>query len=503
MAMFSSSEWQWNDSEHSPTPEGNYSLISGIEEVKRNYYAMFYSLLILAIVFGNVLVCIAVLREKGLQTTTNYLVVSLAVADLLVASLVMPWVVYLEVVGGSWLFSRLYCNVFVTLDVMMCTASILNLCAISIDRYTAVVMPVLYNTTHSSRKRVSVMIATVWVLAFAVSCPLLFGFNTTDDPAVCSISNPDFVIYSSVVSFYLPFIVTLLVYVRIYIFLRRRRKRITFRQGSGKVQPSSLPPSAETCLQDDTHKEKRDLSPIRINVINVRIPLCVCMCVQKCVTTLILHEMKLLRATEPVKKSYKFACLHFISLSVQETKEQVIRPRLLASCPWRKRPQTAPAENSLLPPVITLNYCSISQASFARTEQDANPEEEEGEDEEQVTVRSCEVKKLSNGRTHTTLRPARPARVMVCPSQVRCRSMHSKEKKATQMLAIVLGVFLICWLPFFVTHILNTHCRSCHIPPEVYSAFTWLGYVNSALNPVIYTTFNIEFRRAFIKILSC
>lgn len=58
---------------------------------------MLYSLLILAIVFGNVLVCIAVVREKSLQTTTNYLVVSLAVADLLVASLVMPWAVYLEV----------------------------------------------------------------------------------------------------------------------------------------------------------------------------------------------------------------------------------------------------------------------------------------------------------------------------------------------------------------------------------------------------------------------
>ncbi|XP_059391083.1 D(2) dopamine receptor B-like isoform X2 [Carassius carassius] len=360
----------------------------------------------------------------------------------------------ISVVGGAWLFSRMYCNVFVTLDVMMCTASILNLCAISIDRYMAVVMPVLYNTTHSSRKRVSVMIATVWVLAFAVSCPLLFGFNTTDDPAVCSISNPDFVIYSSVVSFYLPFMVTLLVYVRIYIFLRRRQKRITFRQGSGKVQPASAPLSAETCLQDDAHKEKRDLSPIRINVIN-------------------------------------------------ETKEQVIRPRLLASCPWRKRPQTAPAENSLLPPVIMLNYCSISQASFAHTEQNANGEEEEGGDKEQETVRSCEVKKLRNGHTHTSLHPPRPARVMVCPSQVRCRSMHSKEKKATQMLAIVLGVFLICWLPFFVTHILNTHCRACHIPPEVYSAFTWLGYVNSALNPVIYTTFNTEFRRAFIKILSC
>ncbi|XP_046690171.1 D(3) dopamine receptor isoform X6 [Silurus meridionalis] len=244
MAMLHSSEWWWNDSERSANVMPNSSLGPVVEDGVRNYYAMFYSLLILAIVFGNVLVCLAVVREKSLQTTTNYLVVSLAVADLLVASLVMPWVVYLEVVGGSWLFSRLYCNIFVTLDVMMCTASILNLCAISIDRYTAVVMPVLYNTTDSSRKRVSVMIAAVWILAFAVSCPLLFGFNTTYDPLVCSISNPDFVIYSSIVSFYLPFMVTLLVYVRIYIFLRRRRKRIMFRQASSEAPPRPTLPTA-------------------------------------------------------------------------------------------------------------------------------------------------------------------------------------------------------------------------------------------------------------------
>uniref|UniRef100_A0A674D755 D(3) dopamine receptor n=1 Tax=Salmo trutta TaxID=8032 RepID=A0A674D755_SALTR len=357
-----------------------------LASLNRNYYAMLYSLLILAIVFGNVLVCLAVVRERSLQTTTNYLVVSLAVADLLVASLVMPWAVYLEVVGGAWLFSRMYCNVFVTLDVMMCTASILNLCAISIDRYTAVVMPVLYNTTHSSRKRVSVMIATVWILAFAVSCPLLFGFNTSDDPTVCSISNPDFVIYSSVVSFYLPFIVTLLVYIRIYVFLRKRRKRIAFRQASsGKVQPGSAQPSA------------------------VR--------------------------TQPYG------------------------------------------------PTVT---------------------EEVAKEKESIPVqRSCEVKELSNGRIHTVLRPAPHSQSLTSQQQHRVRSMQNREKKATQMLAIVLGVFLICWLPFFVTHILNTHCRTCRIPPELYSAFTWLGYVNSALNPVIYTTFNIEFRRAFIKILSC
>ncbi|XP_045558612.1 D(3) dopamine receptor [Salmo salar] len=467
MAMFSGSErFFWNDSEQVPEDLGLQWNSSGgwEEDTERNYYAMLYSLLILAIVFGNVLVCLAVVRERSLQTTTNYLVVSLAVADLLVASLVMPWAVYLEVVGGAWLFSRMYCNIFVTLDVMMCTASILNLCAISIDRYTAVVMPVLYNTTHSSRKRVSVMIATVWILAFAVSCPLLFGFNTsgeTHDPTVCSISNPDFVIYSSVVSFYLPFTVTLLVYVRIYVFLRKRRKRIAFRQArSGKVQPGSALPSVETCLQEETPKEKRDLSPIRIKV---------------------------------------------------ESVEPAVPPktRLLSGCLRRKRTRTAPVENTLLPPVDIQNYCSISHASCGRTkhEQDHAEEEEElaKERARRPVRRSCEVKELSNGRIHTALRPAHCSQSLAGQQQQQhgIRSMQNREKKATQMLAIVLGVFLICWLPFFVTHILNTHCRTCRIPPELYSAFTWLGYVNSALNPVIYTTFNIEFRRAFIKILSC
>lgn len=98
MAMFSSAERLWNNSEYLGWDERNESVDSpGQENGERNYYAMLYSLLIFAIVFGNVLVCLAVLRERSLQTTTNYLVVSLAVADLLVASLVMPWAVYLEV----------------------------------------------------------------------------------------------------------------------------------------------------------------------------------------------------------------------------------------------------------------------------------------------------------------------------------------------------------------------------------------------------------------------
>ncbi|XP_070098858.1 D(3) dopamine receptor isoform X1 [Equus przewalskii] len=397
-----------------------------------SYYALSYCVLILAIVFGNGLVCVAVLRERALQTTTNYLVVSLAVADLLVATLVMPWVVYLEVTGGVWNFSRVCCDVFVTLDVMMCTASILNLCAISIDRYTAVVMPVHYQhgTGQSSCRRVALMITAVWVLAFAVSCPLLFGFNTTGDPSVCSISNPDFVIYSSVVSFYLPFGVTVLVYARIYVVLRqRRRKRILTRQNSQCISVRPGFPQQSSCLR---------LHPIRQFSLRARFP------------SDATGKMPLSpgRAHMELKRYYSIC---------QDTA--------------LGRPGFQEGGGELKKEGRTRNSLSPTMAPKL----------------------SLEVRKLSNGRLSTSLKlgPLQP------------RGVPLREKKATQMLVIVLGTFIVCWLPFFLTHVLNTHCEACHVSPRLYSATTWLGYMNSALNPVIYTTFNVEFRKAFLKILSC
>ncbi|KTF74186.1 hypothetical protein cypCar_00050237 [Cyprinus carpio] len=91
----------------SPTPDSSPSLSSFLPQTNcsvspspssppYNFYAVLLVLLIFCVVFGNVLVCVAVSREKALQTTTNYLIVSLAVSDLLLATLVMPWGVYLE-----------------------------------------------------------------------------------------------------------------------------------------------------------------------------------------------------------------------------------------------------------------------------------------------------------------------------------------------------------------------------------------------------------------------
>lgn len=78
-----------------------------------NFYAVLLVLLIFCVVFGNVLVCVAVSRERALQTTTNYLIVSLAVSDLLLATLVMPWGVYLEVCALVFVFPSFLVYFFV------------------------------------------------------------------------------------------------------------------------------------------------------------------------------------------------------------------------------------------------------------------------------------------------------------------------------------------------------------------------------------------------------
>lgn len=92
------------------------------------------SIITLLTIAGNSLVVISVYIVKKLRQPSNYLVVSLAAADLSVALAVMPFVIITDLVGGKWLFGEVFCNVFIAMDVMCCTASIMTLCVISVDR---------------------------------------------------------------------------------------------------------------------------------------------------------------------------------------------------------------------------------------------------------------------------------------------------------------------------------------------------------------------------------
>uniref|UniRef100_A0A182Y7N8 G-protein coupled receptors family 1 profile domain-containing protein n=1 Tax=Anopheles stephensi TaxID=30069 RepID=A0A182Y7N8_ANOST len=87
------------------------------------------------------------------------------------------------------------------------------------------------------------------------------------------------------------------------------------------------------------------------------------------------------------------------------------------------------------------------------------------------------------------------------PEKEKRRIARKKEKRATLILGLIMGSFIACWLPFFFLYILVPICPDCHIPDSAFSLAFWLGYMNSALNPAIYTIFNKDFRRAFRRIL--
>ncbi|KFU92911.1 Alpha-2A adrenergic receptor, partial [Chaetura pelagica] len=83
---------------------------------------------------GNTLVVVAISTSRALQAPQNLFLVSLASADILVAVLVLPFSLANEVMG-YWYFGGLWCSLYLALDVLLCTASIGHLCAISLDRY--------------------------------------------------------------------------------------------------------------------------------------------------------------------------------------------------------------------------------------------------------------------------------------------------------------------------------------------------------------------------------
>ena len=143
------------------------------------------ALLILWTLFGNVLVCAAIVRYRHLRSkVTNIFIVSLAVSDLLVAVLVMPWKAVAEV-AGYWPFGA-FCNVWVAFDIMCSTASILNLCVISVDRYWAISSPFRYERKMTQRLAL-VMIGVAWALSVLISfIPVQLNWHRGGDAATAA-----------------------------------------------------------------------------------------------------------------------------------------------------------------------------------------------------------------------------------------------------------------------------------------------------------------------------
>uniref|UniRef100_H2MKI7 Alpha-2A adrenergic receptor n=1 Tax=Oryzias latipes TaxID=8090 RepID=H2MKI7_ORYLA len=373
------------------------------------------------IVFGNVLVVIAVFTSRALRAPQNLFLVSLASADILVATLVMPFSLANELMG-FWYFGKVWCEIYLALDVLFCTASIAHLCAISLDRYWSITQAIEYNLKRTPR-RIKSIIVIVWVIAAVISFPPLITMekeNGSESP-VCKINDEKWYVISSCIgSFFLPCIIMVLVYVRIY---QIAKKRTRAPPGDRQQKGLSGPGAAAAGQRENGVGEPDD-------------GLC--------------HEK--LNGEQDV-----------------ELKEGVERG-----------------------------------ADEAKVEVNGGDMEESSSSDHKADHPCSIPKKSAKGKTRLSqVKPgdADPQRRAQSAKASRWKGRQNREKRFTFVLAVVIGVFVVCWFPFFFTYMLKTLCSSCYVPTALFNFFFWFGYCNSALNPIIYTIFNHDFRRAFKKIL--
>ncbi|CAH1238683.1 HTR1A [Branchiostoma lanceolatum] len=344
------------------------------------------SIVALTSILGNALVLVTLTVERHLRTPANSLIGSLAVADLLVSLLVMPISASYELTQ-TWRLGRAMCDIWTILDVTCCTASIMSLCIIALDRYWAITDAVKY-VHKRTPKRMMVMIGVVWLLSLCISIPPVFGWRKpedTADPNNCLISQDHgYTIFSTFGAFYIPLILVLAVYYKIFRAAQARiRKRINSRAKMGLSQAEGE--ATENHLAD------------------------------------------------------------------------VERPG---------------GQNGTLQPGRAMRYSRrLNGGHTALDHKDVTPEA--------VTTTEALQSRMVNQK----------------------KILFSKERKAAQTLGVVTGVFVFCWLPFFLVALIGPFCSQCLISDVIRSVVLWLGYVNSMVNPFLYAFLNKDFQKSFKKIL--
>ena len=394
-------------------------------------------------VLGNILVIAAVVKEMYLRTVTNYLIVSLAIADVMVGGIVMPFGISYELTNYVWHYGVEWCDLWHSFDVLGSTASILNLCIISLDRYWAITDPIAY-PTRMSPCRVSILITFVWLCSAGISFPAIAWWKAVTPPDLPSTQcvfteDSAYLIFSSLVSFYFPTIVMIFVYMQIYRAARNQRKSI---KSGTKVLTSN-----------------RLFGPSGV-------------------MTLRIHRggMAKLRAQQRTPETTPFR-------KNSDSEEE---------------DTTSGQSNSVTP----VHNASHDVAAVNETDQQPQHQHHYNNHNDHHQHQQHH----QNHHQHHNQRPmkfiTKRLRQLALSKKI---SKLAKEQKAAKTLGIVVGVFIICWLPFFVTNVLIGICHTnCVSNPDVIMPiFTWLGYINSGVNPIIYALSMRDFRRAFGRIIFC
>ena len=224
------------------TSVGTNIIASDIDIISR---VTILSIIILLGIGGNLLVCIAFCTDKTLkQVPGNFLIVSLAGADILASGVVCSVYLVWALMRYVWIFGQEFCTIYTSIDFMSCPASTLNLCAISIDRYLRIKYALHYELMMTPVKT-GLIILFVWVISALVSfCPMYIGWIKLDTYKCRVDLNFNYFFGYACITYLLPIIITLVTYFKIFRIAHSHEEQI--RLLSVSAQPNRKPSILET-----------------------------------------------------------------------------------------------------------------------------------------------------------------------------------------------------------------------------------------------------------------
>ncbi|XP_048505175.1 alpha-2C adrenergic receptor isoform X2 [Athalia rosae] len=441
--------------------------------------------LMIVIVVGNMLVIIAIATEKSLKNIQNWFIASLAVADFFLGLIIMPFSLANEIMG-YWIFGYWWCDIYSAMDVLLCTASIMNLCLISLDRFWSITQAVDYLKKRTPA-RAALMIALVWLLSALVCIPPLLGWKRPtpeEEFPKCKLSEDiGYVLYSALGSFYIPSCIMVFVYIRIYFAAKARARRGIRKKPVARAAVPESPDIRQTSFTQSTPATvtcdfASDISTSEAEPGGGSNPQ--------------LEEKDTLKVSVPLQIQ-KTTLKASLSVNGEGTTTQTIPLRCRAPSVGIDVDMVSEFDPSSSDSGV-VSRCAVvkplklrlCQPIFGR--KTTNKLKREQIDVGKVNKDQCPV---------IEIKPPKPRD----PEREKRRLARKKEKRATLILGLIMGSFIACWLPFFFLYIVKPLFPNLPIPGQALVIVFWLGYMNSALNPVIYTVFNKDFRRAFRRIL--
>ncbi|KFV52043.1 Histamine H1 receptor, partial [Tyto alba] len=454
---------------------------------------LFLGSISLTTVVMNILVLCAVKTEKKLQTVGNLYIVSLSIADLIVGAAVMPLnIVYL--LSPVWTLGLPVCLFWLSMDYVASTASIFNLFILCIDRYRSVQQPLKY-LKYRTKMRASLMILGVWLLSFMWVIPILgwhvFANNgerkVKENKCETEFSKVTwFKVLTAIVNFYLPSIMMLWFYYKIFRAVRKHCRHRELINGSYRSFSEKTPThhrktkdEQNTCLQkqivdENTPPKDEQSSPQPKNMeaeLNFSNP----------------DKSSKAFVSKRNRKDLKWSCFPLTNAQCEPGLDKAGK-KCVCVTKENKNEEEACSQDSDLSDgsdnhTFTEEICCREHPS-SKPEKACSPQEE---------TRNSDFRGL------TYLRKTWQS--LHTHSKRRIEGLHgNRERKAAKQLGVIMVAFILCWIPYFVLFmVIAFHGHEQFSKLHMFTI--WLGYVNSTLNPFLYPLCNQNFKKTFKKIL--